>query len=125
MSFKAVFELNNSPLDNLEVVTCDYRFHQTTDDKGRPSSTVRGGQIVLMVRGTEPRIVEWMLDPYMQKSGLVRFLRKDAEATLKEVAFENAYCIQFSEKMRRGAITMLTISPEKITVGGVTYTNIW
>ena len=126
MSFAARFYFDGGNPDGYEVRTCDYFFDQTTDDKGRPSSDVRGGALCVIITSTDDvRSNAWMLDPYSQKDGRVDFYRADQESVMKKVSFENAYCVSHTERMKGNLETMLMLSAEVITVNGATHRNKW
>lgn len=68
----------------------------------------------------------WSIDPYQRKNGRLIFYRQDAEATLKEVIFEEAYCVTYEEYMvADNLVQVIGISPRKLTVNGVTHNNQW
>ena len=131
MSFSAVFSAAGS--GDCEVVTTSFSFTQSIDDKGRPSSKVHGGVIrVTIVADENTSLVSWMLDPYKKESGSITYKRIDQDSMMKDVQFEEAYCVEYTEDFdaRGGAkdasMTLsLTISANKITVGGATLDNKW
>lgn len=131
MSFSAVF--NGAGSGDCEVVNCTFSFNQSIDDKGRPSSKVHGGVIrVTIVADENTSLVSWMLDPYKKDSGKITYKRIDQDSTMKEVSFEDAYCVEYTENfdarggnMDTSMTLTLTISADKITVGGATLNNNW
>ncbi len=104
-------------------------FSQATDDKGRPSSAVQGGGIMVQVVSTDDRkLAEFMLDPYRRFNGSLVYKRQDADATMKEIAFQDAYCVQYSDAFSNHHHTstiMVTLSARVLTVGGVSLINNW
>ena len=103
-------------------------FSQSTDDKGRPSSAVQGGGIFVQVVSTsDEKLHELMMDPYRLFSGSLVFKRNDADATMKEVVFKDAYCVQLVDSFvnQNTATVNVTLSAREITVGGATLTNKW
>lgn len=126
MSFSAKFYFDGGDPEGYIVRTCDYFFDQTTDDKGRPSSSVRGGGLCIIITSTDDsRANAWMLDPFAQKNGRVDFYRADQESLLKQVTFDKAYCVGYSERKQSTMECMLMLSAETITVGGATFRNNW
>ncbi|MFD2520227.1 type VI secretion system tube protein TssD [Emticicia soli] len=130
-SFSATFNAAGS--GDCEVVACNFSFNQSIDEKGRPSSKVHGGTIRVTIVATDnTALVGWMLDPYKKDSGQIVYNRIDQESTLKEIKFEDAYCVEYTENFdARGgdsnaAFTItLTISANKIVVGGASLDNKW
>jgi hypothetical protein len=130
-SFSAFFNAAGS--GDCEVVKCSYSFDQAIDDKGRPSSKVQGGTINVTIVSTDSAaLTSWMLDPYKRESGKITFKRIDQDSTLKEISFEEAYCVSYQEQFdARGAdtntsmILSLTISANKINANGAVLDNKW
>jgi type VI secretion system TssD-like protein len=71
----------------------------------------------------------WMIDPYAKKNGSVVFKKIDQDSTLKEVKFEDAYCVGYSESFSANSASAMTltlnISARKITVGDATHEKKW
>ena len=125
-SFAARFYFDGADPAGYEVRTCSYHFAQTTDDKGRPSSAVRGGYVCLTLWSTvtgNAAATHWMLDAYARKNGRVDFCRADQQSVEKQVSFTNAYCISLTESFRTGfgMKYMLMLSCETLTVLGATF----
>src|SRR5437870_11549216 len=94
-SFTARLKFDGS---EFEVLTCTYSFNQLTDDKGRPASDVRAGHITISLwAADDEKILDWMADPDKQGKGSVVFYKIDQASTLKELKFEEAYCVRFEE----------------------------
>lgn len=104
---------------------------QSIDAVGRPSSAPRGGKIRLELDGVEDdSLSEWMADPHKTLGGSVRYYRIDEDATLKELTFEDAYCVDYIERFDgtqsgQPMTTTLTISAQKLAIGQVTVENNW
>ncbi|PSL27439.1 type VI secretion system tube protein TssD [Dyadobacter jiangsuensis] len=105
--------------------------NQAVDSLGRPASMTRGGKITVEFNSTNDFLVaEWMVEPTMRMDGNIRFMNLDSRSTLKEIVFSNAYCIDFHERFdgtdnSSQMVTIITISPEKINVGGIELDNKW
>lgn len=129
MSFSAVFKFDGGVAEGYEVVSSLYMFSQATDDKGRPSSAVQGGGIMVQVVSTDDRkLVEMMMDPYRLFSGSLVYKRQDVDATLKELVFQDAYCVQYSDSFANHHHTStltVTLPARVLTVGGVSIINNW
>jgi Hemolysin coregulated protein Hcp (TssD) len=125
-SFKATFKLDGNEYD---VISCVYSFGQATDEKGRPASDVQGGNISVQFSEDGTGVIGWMIDPYAKKSGSIVFNKPDQASTLKEVKFEDAYCVGYSESFNANSasamIATVNISARKISVGDTTLEKKW
>ena len=127
MSFKAKFKAGNI---EQNVLDCSYNLHQEVDQTGRPSSITRGGIINLVIESNEKTdLFEWMCNNFERKDGSVVFLKRDSDATMKELKFKEGYLIGYSETFTSSTdspmnITM-KISAQEITVGNGTHKNEW
>lgn len=105
--------------------------NQVVDSLGRPASLTRGGKITVEFNSTDDYIIaEWMVDPSKRLDGSVVYMNLNERSTLKEIHFSNAYCIDFHERFdgtnnSSRMVTIITISPEKINVGGIELDNKW
>lgn len=105
--------------------------NQVVDSLGRPASLTRGGKITVEFNSTDDYIIaEWMVDPSKRLDGSVVYMNLNERSTLKEINFSNAYCIDFHERFdgtnnSSRMVTIITISPEKINVGGIELDNKW
>ena len=127
MSFKAKFKAGSI---ELNVLSCSYSLYQEVDATGRPSSISRGGQIQLVVEGTNStELFEWMCNSFERKDGSVIFIKRDSDATLKELKFKEGYLINFSESFTSTSgdplNVVFTISAKEITMGSGTHINEW
>ncbi len=127
MSFKA--KLNVAGKDYI-VLHCHYALHQEVDSTGRPSSITRGGKITIGVEsdgGTE--LFEWMCNNFERKDGKITFLKRDSDATLKELNFKEGYLVNFEEKFTSDntnpMIINFTISAKEVALGNGTHKNEW
>ena len=126
-SFSAQFSVDGQDYD---VMSCNYSFGQSTDEKGRPASLVQGGNIfVQIVADDSDELMGWMVDPYKKTNGTITFKRIDQDSTFKELQFEDGYCVGYSESFsstNSSAMTVsLNISARKITVGNATLESTW
>ena len=127
MSFLAKLELDNEIFNVLEF---DVNFSQNTDNNGKPSNKVKGGQIRLVVESTATDLFsEWMVSHTTNKNGKIIFYRRDAMSTMKNVVFSKAYCISFHESFRsEGTVPMQTeilITSNEIKIGNTVFENNW
>jgi Hemolysin coregulated protein Hcp (TssD) len=126
-SFSASLKIDDQEYD---VMSCNYSFGQSTDEKGRPASNVQGGNIFVQVAtNDDDGLLGWMVDPYKKTNGTITFKRIDQDSTFKEVQFEDGYCVGYSESFNStnsSAMTLsLNISARKITVGNATHESVW
>ena len=127
MSFKAKFKAGSI---EANILSCNYALYQEVDATGRPSSISRGGQITLEVEGTaSTELFEWMCNSFERKDGSVIFIKRDSDATLKELKFKEGYLINFSESFSSTSSNplniVITISAKEITLGNGTHINEW
>lgn len=127
MSFKAKLKVAGK---EINLLGCFYSLHQVVDATGRPSSITRGGKITLSVEGTgDTDLFEWMCNSFERKDGSVVFLKRDSDATLKELKFKEGYIIDFNEAFSATNANPLaqsfTISAKEITLGNGTHINEW
>ncbi len=96
MAFKAIFKVDGK---EYRVLNCNYILTQECDKTGRPSSTVRGGEVELTIESTDDTsIFEWMVDSYMRKDATLTFNKRDEEAKMKELEISEAYVIEYKEE---------------------------
>lgn len=126
-SFKATLKVDGKSFD---VVACTYSFTQNTDERGRPASDVRKNHMkITIVASDDDKVLGWMIDPYKKTNGSVTFEKIDQASTLKEIKFEDAYCVAYEEDFDAVNAQAMTdtfeISARKITVGSATHEDKW
>ena len=118
----------------VEVQSCSYELHRSVDQKGRPAGITQGGIIVVEIvanKDTTP-LALWITDPFKEGDGWLEFF-DDRQQSVKRIEFNNARCIGYSERFdkvqnvqERPSMTMtLTMSSEKISIGGALHDNNW
>ena len=112
------------------MLDCSYSLKRDVDSKGRPSSNIYGGKITVRVESTEDTtILETMVNQFKPFNGSIEFKKGDEEGKMKELTFENAYIIEFSEGIDIvGTAPMsisVTISAQTIKIGGAEYEENW
>jgi len=127
MSFKAKLNVGGK---EYNVLNCSYGLHQETDATGRPSSVTRGGKITLTVESTsDTSLSDWMFNNFERKDGSVIFLKRDTDATAKELKFTEAYMVNYGEEFdhsgTRPMAETLTISAKSIGIGNGEHINEW
>ncbi len=127
MSFKTKIKVAGKERNVLNV---NYALYQETDATGRPSSISRGGQIEVTVEGTgETDLFEWMTNSFERKDGSIVFIKRDSDATLKELQFTEAYIVNYKENFDSVEENPLTetfvLSARSIKLGTGEHKNEW
>jgi hypothetical protein len=127
MSFKAKLKVAGKEYNILNV---NYGLFQETDATGRPSTVTRGGKIEVIIEGTgSTDLFEWMTNSFERKDGSVVFIKRDSDATLKELKFTEGYLVKHRENFdstgQNPLTESFTISARKIELGSGAYENEW
>lgn len=127
MSFKAKLKVAGKEVNVLDL---SYSLRQETDATGRPSSITRGGKLTMTIESTgDTAFFEWMCNNFERKDGSIQYIKRDTDATLKELSFKEGYLIDYSERFDstgENPITeTFTISAREISLGTGTHTNEW
>ena len=74
-------------------------------------------------------IFDWMVHPRKTLNGSINLYEADNETKLKEIKFENAFCIKYTEVYKQSAdenlVTRFIISSEKLSIGSIDLDNQW
>jgi hypothetical protein len=125
MSFKAELSLEGK---TFRISNCEYKMVRETDTSGRPVAGVKYMLIQLVLDGSEDEtLLFWAADPQKKVSGTLTFYRIDQESVLKEVKFEDAFCVVYNEvfgfnnnaQNNASYILKIQISSGKASIGGV------
>lgn len=127
MSFKAKFKVDGREYD---VLDCTYDAAQEVDATGRPSSVNRAGRVKLTVQGDgTTALFEWMCNNFERKNGSVQFVKRDSDATLKELKFTEGYLVKYQENFDSTGTNPLTetftISARQLEIGEAQHDNEW
>lgn len=127
MSFKAKFKAGNI---EANVISSNFALYQEIDVTGRPSSVTRGGTINVTLESTgSTELFEWMCNSFEKKDGSIVFLKRDSEATLKELKWKEGWLVNYAETFTASTSDpfniQLTISAKEISMGNGTHTNEW
>lgn len=127
MSFLSKLELDGKTYNILE---CQYKFVQPVDSTGKPKGMPKGGEIVIRIESTgNSELLSWMLDHSQVKNGKIIFYRRDAMSKLQELAFEKAFCVEFSEHFNANNDEPLQIEMRLIAktfnVNGAVHEKLW
>lgn len=126
-AFKVLCEVAGLKLNVLDL---NYGLMQETDATGRPSSIVRGGKIEVTVESTgDTTLFELMTNNFERQDGKIVFIKRDSDATLKELIFEEAYVVKYKENFdsisKYPNSETLVFSARKITMGTGEHINEW
>jgi hypothetical protein len=127
MAFKAKLKVGGKELNILDL---SYSLKQETDATGRPSSITRGGKLTMTVESTgDTTLFEWMCNNFERKDGTITFIKRDSDATLKELNFKEGYLVEYAERFDstgdNPVAETFTISAQEISMGTGTHTNEW
>ncbi|MFD2934191.1 type VI secretion system tube protein TssD [Spirosoma flavum] len=120
----------------FSVLTASYGLYQATDESGKPSSGVRTHLIQLQLAGSDDEtLTNWAADAQKRLDGKITFFRIDEQSKFKELAFEQAYCVHYAERvaptntadqMLPGSYLIeIGISPAVLKIGGTKHDNQW
>lgn len=110
-------ELGSEDLVEFNVLECFFEFNVSVDRKGKRNEHIRGGQISLLLE-SEKRFdfLEWIAKPDILLNGSIRFYKKDGKSIYREVTFDMADLINYSEEFiaesKTSMKTQIVISPE-------------
>jgi hypothetical protein len=112
----------------LNSVSID--IEQVADEFGRPSTVAKGGRIEIELFSVEDDVIfDWMVHTKKTLSGSINLYEADFETKLKEIKFEDAYCIEYNERFDEASedslITKFKISAEKLSIGNIDLDNQW
>jgi len=127
MSFKAKLKVSGK---EYNVLSCNYGLAQETDATGRPSSVTRGGKITLEVESTaDTSLSDWMFNNFERRDGSIVFLKRDTDATAKELTFTEGYMVKYIENFdstgTKSMTEKITVSARIIAVGNGEHENEW
>ena len=112
----------------LNSVSID--IEQVVDEFGRPSTVAKGGKIEVELFSVEDDVIfDWMVHTKKTLNGSINLYEADFETKLKEIKFEDAYCIEYNERFDEASedslITKFKISAEKLSIGNIDLDNQW
>jgi hypothetical protein len=120
-----VLEGNTYLLNSVSI-----EIEQGADQFGRPSTAPKGGKIEIELFSVEDDVIfDWMVHTKKILNGSISLYEADFETKLKEIKFEDAFCIEFSEKFEEAGddnlLTRFKISAEKLSIGNIDLDNQW
>lgn len=103
MSFKATLTVEGK---SFNVLQCSHSLTQKAE-KGRVTSGVRGGVIIVILDGTDDDLLgDWATGPTVKKDGDITFDRIDQQSTLQKLEFQEAYATMYFEFMSSGTMNI-------------------
>lgn len=127
MSFLAKLEIEGKAMNVLEF---DFKIIQDVDKSGKPSSDPGGTKVRLLVESTKDTLLfDWMISQIQTKNGKVTFFRRDATSKMREMQFNEAYCISYKEIFLADSNVPMQIefeiSAKEIIMNGSKFTRNW
>lgn len=107
-SNRAILRINDSEYNILEL---NYRFHRSTDAKGRPTTGVRGGEIHVLIESERDNyLLRQMLNKECPPvNGSIEISRGEESQCFRSIEFETAYIYSQAEALvAHSPIPMLT-----------------
>ncbi len=96
MSFRATLTVEGK---SYNVLQCSH-FLKQKSERGKVTSGVRGGSIMLIIDSTDEELFGgWATSPTAKKNGELVFDRVDQQSTLQKLEFEDAYAMFYFEFM--------------------------
>ena len=127
MSFLAKLHMDDQ---EFNILDSEYTFIQNTDAHGKPSAKTKGGKVSMSIESSGSLdFFDWMISPSTMKSGKIIFYRRESEAKMKELVFNDAFCIYFKERFistgDNPMVIDLEISAKELKMGDSIYQNPW
>src|SRR4051812_6274337 len=95
MSFIATLEIEDKKFDVLECIS---EVNQEIDRKGKTISVVKGGNIRLVILGSDDELIPvWASDKTKKHDGKITMMGLDMESKYKEIEFKDAYVTWYAE----------------------------
>lgn len=127
-SAKLHIEGHNSEEDGIQLLSCDYKFSQETDQRGLTTSKVHGGIINLSFASIEDNeIIQWMITEDADKSGEISFSGDTNSKPFRTIEFKDARLVFYQDNFTdiSSMITSLSISVREMTISDINFNNTW
>lgn len=117
--------------DKFDVLSFGTSFSRDYDQKGRPSSAVRAGDMSLTIEITQNEsLIDIMINAQNKAfDGKIEFWQSGKDALLRTVDFKNGYITGYQEGFQPAGGTnfeaVISITAEKITLGAAVYDAGW
>lgn len=100
MAFKGTLQLGQGKDEKYNLLRFSYSLNQRINsENGRPVSIAKGGVLHLTVEtSNNTKLLEWMLDPSMTKSGTIQIDDRAIDGkSMRTIEFDDAYCVNYNE----------------------------
>jgi hypothetical protein len=128
LTAKLHIEGHKNEQDGIQLLSCTYSFSQEIDQKGLPTSKVRGGIIdITFVSLDDAEILQWMISEEADKNGKIAFSGDNNTKPFKTIEFKDARLIDYHESFsdQSQLKVTLSISARELAISGVKYKNTW
>lgn len=127
MSFLSKLEIDG---ETMNVLDFQCRVEQSVDKSGKPSADPSIGNIFIVVESTKSTLLfDWMISNTQTKNGKLTFFRRDAVSKMRELEFNEAYCISYQESFNASTNLSMqiefTISCKEIIMNGSKLSRNW
>ncbi|MFD2909847.1 type VI secretion system tube protein TssD [Flavobacterium ardleyense] len=127
MSFLAKLEIDGEVMNVLEF---QFSVSQDIDKSGKPSADPNGGRFRLVLESTKSTMLfDWMISNNQTKNGKVTFYRRDAVSKMRELQFNEGYCIGYDEVFLAQSNTSMSVeivvSAKEVIMNGSKFTRNW
>ena len=127
MSFLAKLEIDGEEMNVLEF---QFSIGQEIDKSGKPSADPNGGRFRVIVELTRSTMLfDWMISNNQTKNGKLTFFRRDAISKMRELVFNDGYCIGYDEKFFATTnVPMnveIVVSAKEIIMNGSKFSRNW
>jgi len=114
--------------EGIPLLSCEYSFAQDIDERGLPTSRVKGGVITMTFNSIEDEeIMWWIISNDDDKNGKIVFSGGDDRKVFKTLEFTDAKCFHYKEHFIRDVemVEEIKISARMISLSGASHENTW
>lgn len=118
--------------DEFDVLSFGTSFTRDFDQKGRPSSAVRAGDMSLTIEITNKEsLIDLMVNAQNKaiEEGKIEFWQSGKDAIFRTVDFKNGYITSYKEGFQPAGSSNfsadISITAEKVTIGNAKYDAGW
>jgi hypothetical protein len=128
LSAKLHIKGHKSENEGISLMSCDYHFSQSIDNKGLANSIVQGGVINLsFISIDDNELIQWMISEEEDRDGKILFIGDSNSKPFRTLEFKDARLISYNESFSDQSymITSLSISVRQFILQGIKHTNAW
>jgi hypothetical protein len=128
LSAKLHIKGHKSEKEGISLMSCDYHFSQSIDNKGLANSIVQGGIINLSFASIDDNeLIQWMISEEEDRDGKILFIGDSNSKPFRTLEFKDARLISYNESFSDQSymITSLSISVRQFILQGIKHTNAW